>query len=79
MGGKQMKDSVVYGLAMLVLFGLTVQCLSAEGAIEISQKALVGCSSPEKPGCIPCCVPEVKPCTVMSWSAQGSSGTASPW
>jgi len=74
-----MKVSVIYGLAMLVLLGFTVQCFSAGGAIEISPKALVGCRSPEEPGCTSCCLSEGKSCTVMSWSSHGSSGTVIPW
>ena len=74
-----MKVSVIYGLTILMMLGFSVQSFSAEGAIEISPKALVGCRSPEEPGCISCCVPEGKSCTVMSWSSRGSSGTVKPW
>jgi hypothetical protein len=78
-GRGQMKVSVIYGLATLILLGFTVQCLSAEGSIEISPKALVGCRSPEEPSCTSCCVFEGKSCTVMRWSSQGSSGVFKPW
>jgi len=74
-----MKVPVIYGLTMLVLLGSTVQCFSAEEAIELSPKALVGCRSPEEPGCTSCCIFEGKSCTVMTWSSRGSDGTVSPW
>ena len=73
----QMRVTIIFELAVLTLcFAVRV---FAAGPIEISPKALVGCRSPEVPGCATCCAKNGNSNEEMSWASAGSKGDVTPW
>jgi hypothetical protein len=69
-----------------ILFGsLVVGACNSEGSSgAISDAALdgpdlVGCRSPEEPGCSRCCAVDAGSCTEYSWNSGGVPNPPTPW